>query len=45
MADEQEDIAALRALDQAYATEWIEGDADGVMALFYRRRHACAASR
>lgn len=33
-ADEQSDIAALRALDQAYATEWIEGDADGVMALF-----------
>lgn len=33
-ADEQHDIAALRALDQAYATEWIEGDNDGVMALF-----------
>ena len=25
---------ALKALDQAYATEWQEGDADGVMALF-----------
>ena len=34
LADEQQDLAALRALDQAYATEWIEGDADGVMALF-----------
>lgn len=33
-ADEQADISALRKLDQAYATEWIEGDADGVMALF-----------
>jgi len=34
MADEQDDTAALRALDQAYAAEWIEGDADGVMSLF-----------
>ena len=34
LAEEQQDVAALRALDQAYATEWIEGDADGVMALF-----------
>ena len=33
-ADEGQDRAALRALDQAYATEWLEGDADGVMALF-----------
>jgi uncharacterized protein (TIGR02246 family) len=33
-ADEQSDIAALRELDQAYAAEWIAGDADGVMALF-----------
>ena len=33
-ADERADIAALRALDQAYADEWMEGDADGVMALF-----------
>lgn len=33
-ADELADMAALQALDQAYATEWIEGDADGVMALF-----------
>lgn len=32
-ADEQQDIAALKALDQAYAKEWQEGDADGVMAL------------
>lgn len=34
LADEQEDMASLRALDQAYATEWIDGDADGVMSLF-----------
>lgn len=34
LADSQDDVAALRALDQAYASEWIEGDADGVMALF-----------
>lgn len=34
LADEAADIAALRALDQAYASEWQEGDADGVMALF-----------
>jgi len=33
-ADEQHDLAALRALDQAYAAEWIEGDDNGVMALF-----------
>ena len=33
-ADEAADIAALKALDQAYATEWIDGDADGVMNLF-----------
>jgi len=33
-ADEQADIRALMALDQAYATEWKEGDADGVMTLF-----------
>ena len=33
-ADEKKDIVALRALDQAYAAEWIEGDADGVMTLF-----------
>ena len=33
-AEEQSDIDALRELDQAYAAEWIEGDADGVMALF-----------
>lgn len=30
----EEDIAALRALDQAYASEWMDGDADSVMALF-----------
>jgi uncharacterized protein (TIGR02246 family) len=35
-ADENADIAALRKLDQAYATEWMESDADGVMALFTR---------
>ena len=34
LAVESEDLASLRALDQSYATEWIEGDADGVMALF-----------
>ncbi|MBU2677889.1 MAG: nuclear transport factor 2 family protein [Gammaproteobacteria bacterium] len=34
LANEQHDVDALRALDQAYAEEWIEGDADGVMALF-----------
>lgn len=34
IASEDPDIAALRALDQAYATEWIKGDADGVLALF-----------
>lgn len=34
LSNEQRDDAALRALDQAYAAEWIEGDADGVMALF-----------
>jgi uncharacterized protein (TIGR02246 family) len=33
-ADEQADLSALRELDQAYAAEWLEGDADGVMALF-----------
>ena len=34
LADEQADIDALRALDQAYATTWKAGDADAVMALF-----------
>ncbi len=34
LANEQEDLVALKALDQAYAAEWIKGDADGVMALF-----------
>ncbi len=34
LADEQRDEDALVALDQAYAAEWMEGDADGVMALF-----------
>lgn len=34
LADNAADKAALKALDQAYATEWLEGDADGVMALF-----------
>ena len=33
-ADETTYIAELKALDQAYASEWIEGDADGVMSLF-----------
>ena len=34
LADEDHDKAALRALDQAYATAWMNGDADGVMVLF-----------
>ncbi len=34
LADERRDATALKALDQAYAAEWREGDADGVMALF-----------
>jgi uncharacterized protein (TIGR02246 family) len=33
-ADEATDTEALRALDQAYALEWMQNDADGVMALF-----------
>lgn len=33
-ANEEQDIGALVALDQAYASEWETGDADGVMALF-----------
>ncbi|MDH3628751.1 MAG: nuclear transport factor 2 family protein [Acidobacteriota bacterium] len=32
--DGESDVVALRALDQAYASEWIAGDADGVMSLF-----------
>ena len=34
LADEEQDKAALLALDQAYASEWMTGDADSVMALF-----------
>lgn len=34
MADETADIEALHALDQAYASEWMDNDAEGVMALF-----------
>jgi uncharacterized protein (TIGR02246 family) len=34
LADDNYDEAALRALDQAYATAWMNGDADAVMALF-----------
>ncbi len=34
LADDMQDVTALQALDQAYAAEWIEADADGVMALF-----------
>jgi uncharacterized protein (TIGR02246 family) len=34
LADEDHDEAALRALDQAYASAWMNGDADAVMALF-----------
>ena len=33
-ADRTQDAKDLVALDRAYAAEWIEGDADGVMALF-----------
>ena len=33
-AGDDHDQAALRALDQAYATAWMSGDADEVMALF-----------
>jgi len=34
IADEASDREALRALDQSYALEWLEGDAEGVLALF-----------
>ncbi|MGI9327151.1 MAG: YybH family protein [Pseudomonadales bacterium] len=34
LAVEVDDEEALRALDQAYATAWMNGDADGVIALF-----------
>jgi len=34
IASEDQDLAALRALDQAYASEWIKGDPDSVLALF-----------
>ena len=34
LANEDRDEASLRALDQAYATAWMNGDADAVMALF-----------
>lgn len=34
VADDEADLEALRALDQSYALEWIEGDAEGVLALF-----------
>ena len=34
LADTKSDEAALRALDQAYASMWMENDADGVMDLF-----------
>lgn len=34
LASEDDDVAALRALDQAYASEWMAGDAERVMALF-----------
>jgi uncharacterized protein (TIGR02246 family) len=33
-ADLAEDEVSLRALDQAYASTWMAGDADAVMALF-----------
>ena len=33
-ASETDDIAALKALDQAYASTWMAADADAVMALF-----------
>lgn len=34
LAGEEEDLDALRKLDQAYALEWLEGDSSGVMELF-----------
>ena len=34
LADDDHDEAALLALDQAYATAWMNGDEDSVMALF-----------
>ena len=34
LAEEDQDVTALRALDRSYATAWMNGDADGVMALF-----------
>jgi uncharacterized protein (TIGR02246 family) len=33
-APDPAEVEALRALDRAYAAEWMEGDADGVLALF-----------
>ena len=32
--DERADVAALRALDQSYANEWLAGNPEGVMSLF-----------
>ena len=34
VANEKGDLDALRALDQAYALEWLDGNADSVLALF-----------
>ena len=34
VANEQADLDALRALDQAYALEWLDGNAEKVLALF-----------
>lgn len=33
-ADETDDVAALKALDQAYKREWMDFDPEGVMSLF-----------
>ena len=34
LADEKQDVAELRALDQDYASAWLKGDPEGVLALF-----------
>lgn len=33
-ADDADDVAALKALDQDYKREWMESDSEGVMSLF-----------
>lgn len=34
LADEAQDVAALHALDQAYASEWMRGSPESVLSLF-----------